>query len=95
MSKTVLKALILSHEEKKPFKVTEIILAGEDCDHWVRLKTDPQRFSPEIFDGDWAHIKQHPSAGKLRVISIITGNDGISRVIVRQGSNLYAYPWLK
>lgn len=95
MSKSILDALIANHEQSKPFKASEILIAGADCDHWVRFKTDPQRFEPGIFDGDWAHIKQQPSEGKLRVIRIMTGNDGISRVIARQGSNLYAYPWFK
>jgi len=95
MSKSILDALITSHEHSKPFKASEIVVAGADCDHWVRFKTDPQRFTSEIFDGDWAHIKQQPTEGKLRIIRIITGNDGISRVIARQGSYLYAYPWFK
>lgn len=73
----------------------ETNVKDQNLHFWVRFKIDPKRFNPTIFDGEWALTQQHPSVGSIRVIKAITGNDGISRLIARQGSFIYAYPWFK
>jgi hypothetical protein len=93
MSKTELDSIIKLHDEGKPFQPVELAITDEDCEIWVRFKTDPQRFLPKIFDGEWAHTHQHPKLGSIRVIKVITGNDEISRAIGRQGNQIFAYPW--
>jgi hypothetical protein len=72
------------------FKVTE-----ETRSIWVRMKKDPVRFEPKIFDGEWAFNNLHPENGNLRVVRAIRGKDEISRVVARQGKYIYAYPWFK
>jgi hypothetical protein len=59
---------------------------------WVRLKADPQRFLPSIFEGDWAILNKHPNAGTIRIIKSLTGTDGVPRLLARQGNHIYAYP---
>lgn len=95
MNKKVLNSLITEFENGLAPKPFESIVDGEDLELWVRLRIDPKRFAPAIFDGDWAHTQQHPGPGKIRIIKAITGNDGISRLIARQGIYVYAYPWFK
>lgn len=94
MSLSPLNAMIKDHELGQPFKAAEIPILHEDCGRWVKFRIEPQRFLPANFDGDWANTKINPIEGKIRLIRIVTGNDGISRVIGRQGSSLFAYPWL-
>ncbi len=93
MSLSGLNSLIKDHELGRPFKAAEILIRDEDCPSWVKFRIEPQRFLPSNFDGDWANTKIHPIGGKMRLIRIVTGNDGVSRVIGRQGSSLFAYPW--
>ncbi len=95
MSISELDVLIKDHELGKPFKASEISVPPQECESWVKFRIEPQRFLPANFDGDWANTKLHPIEGKIRLVRIITGNDGISRVIGRQGSSLFAYPWFR
>lgn len=94
MTKRAVLSLISDHEAGRPFSAHELDVGSKDQEIWVRFKTDPQRFLPKIFDGDWAHTKQHPEIGVIRVVRVLTGTDGITRVIARQGNNLFASPWL-
>jgi hypothetical protein len=93
MLKTQLDKLIKDHEAGLPFTAQEVQLTETDCKLWVQFKTEPQRFIPKIFDGEWALTQKNPSGGVIRVIRVITGTDGISRTIGRQGNKVYAYPW--
>ena len=94
MSKNAVQVLISDHEAGRPFTAHELTAGEGDKEIWVRFKTNPQRFLPRIFEGDWAHTKQHPIVGVLRVVRVMTGSDGVTRVIARQGNNLFASPWL-
>ena len=93
MAKTLLDELIAAHEKGEKFTAGELTLEEKDCSLWVKFRTDPQRFTPKVFEGDWANVKQHPQPGKIRLIRVLTGSDEISRVIARQGKDLFAYPW--
>jgi len=95
MNKKELDEHIASFENGFPPVPFESNLVAGNIDYWVRFKIDPKRFVPAIFDGEWALTKQHPSPGPIRVIKALTGNDGISRLIARQGNYIYAYPWFK
>jgi len=44
--------------------------------------------------GDWALGSVHPAPGPIRIIRVITGLDGVSRAIGRQGAQIYASPWI-
>jgi hypothetical protein len=94
MTKSAVLTLISDHEDGRPFTAHELNVSGQDLEIWVRFKTNPQRFLPKIFEGDWAHTQQHPEIGPIRVVRVMTGTDGISRVIGRQGNSLFASPWL-
>ena len=49
----------------------EINVKDQNLHFWVRFKVDPKRFTPAIFDGEWALTKQHPSVGSIRVINCL------------------------
>jgi hypothetical protein len=76
------------------FRVTPIMITSDECKKWVRLRKNPDRFLPTVFDGDWANIDAHPEAGTHRAISVVLCNDGIGRAVIRSGKFLYAYPWI-
>ena len=90
-----LDKILTEYTEGENFSPAEFEVSAQSCESWVRFKSDPQRFVPKIFDGDWAYTQQHPQPGKLRIVRIMTGTDGISRAIARQGNKIYAYPWFK
>ena len=94
MSRKAVKSLVADYKAGRPFTAHQLEISTEDCEIWVRFKIDPQRFLPKIFEGDWAHTKQHPEAGVIRVVRVMEGTDGITRVIGRQGDRIFASPWL-
>ena len=94
MSKTIVLSLISAHLGGSPFTAQEIPIAEGEADAWVRVKVNPQRFLPKIFDGNWAYPDQHPKIGIIRVLRVMTGSDEITRVIGRQGDKIYASPWI-
>jgi hypothetical protein len=94
MTKSQLDELIKSHTIGKALVPLSFEIKDTDNTMWVRLRIDPERFLPSIFEGDWAILNKHPSAGSIRIIKSLTGTDGISRLLARQGNHIYAYPWI-
>ena len=90
----VAKDLIDAHLDGEDFAATELVLSSVEVAEWVRLRTDPRRFTPSIFVGSWADAEAHPDAGDLRILRVMTGYDQVTRAIARQGRYLYAYPWM-
>lgn len=73
----------------------EVSLDEEAAAEFVKLKRDPHRFTKALFDGDWAWPGRHPSVGEpIRLLRIMSGNDGVARIIARQGPMLFATPWI-
>ncbi len=95
MTKKILDEMLMAFEKGNQLPPTDIELTDVEVGVFVRMKIDPKRFTPNIFDGEWALTNQHPAPGKVRVIKAITGNDQISRLVARQGRFVYAYPWFK
>jgi hypothetical protein len=89
-----LEKLRLKHDAGEPFRVIEIVLSEADCEVMVALRANPKRFYPAIFNGDWARPSEHPMPGIVRILRVIPGEDGVTRVIGRQGDTLYVFPWL-
>jgi len=87
--------LLEQHNRGEKFSVSVVKVSASDAREWVRFKSDPIRFVPSIFVGDWAVPDRHPAPGEFRILRIVTGADGVARAITRQGRHLYAYPWLK
>ncbi len=80
------------HESKKPFSVKIMNVTEAERNVWVKIRKDPEAFRKSLFDGDWADAAHHPDLGQLRILRVITGHDGVSRIIARQGDFLFAYP---
>ena len=93
MLKAKLDKIIKDHEASLPFVAQGFDLEESDCGMWVQFISEPNRFTPKIFEGEWAFTQKHPVVGQIRVIRVMTGMDGISRAIARQGNKIYAYPW--
>ena len=90
----MLDSLIKSFVKTGKFTAQEIVLTARMCEDWVQFKTNPPRFLPQIFDGHWARPEKKPQAGKIKLVRIICGNDGVYRLIGRQGDSIYATPWI-
>ena len=90
----VVKQFIKDFETTGKFTAQEIILTEEMTKQWVRFQRDPQRFLPKIFDGNWARPDHHPDSGNIKLLRIVQGNDGISRLIGRQADFIFATPWI-
>jgi hypothetical protein len=72
----------------------ELSLDADLAIRFVRFRSNPPRFTRKIFDGDWAITSIHPQPGVIRIVRVITGFDGVSRAIGRQGQQIYASPWI-
>jgi hypothetical protein len=86
--------ILKDFEATGKFAAQEMNLTEEMTLVWVQFKTDPQRFLPQIFDGNWARPERHPVPGNIKLLRIIKGKDGISRAIGRQSNNIFATPWI-
>lgn len=88
-----LMEIIKNYEMTGKFSVSTIDLDSNSTSFFVQFKSNPQRFLPAIFDGLWAFENRHPGIGEVRLIRVIKGNDDVTRVICRQGNEIYAFPW--
>jgi hypothetical protein len=86
--------LVDRYDRGEPFRVAELVLDLDTAARFVQFRSDPPRFTPKIFDGDWALSSAHPRPGPIRIVRVITGSDGVSRAIGRQGAQIYASPWI-
>jgi hypothetical protein len=92
--KSIRDELVSNYVKTGKFTAIEIELSQSDLDLFVEFKSDPQRFTSKIFDGNWARPERKPNPGKIRFLRIVTGNDGVSRIIARQESRIFASPWI-
>jgi hypothetical protein len=76
------------------FSVQVLDLDEESAGEFVRFRSNPSRFLPKIFDGDWADPEAHPRPGPIRIVRVLKGRDGVYRVIGRHDDGLYATPWI-
>jgi len=90
----MIEAILNEFRSSGKFVSQEFELNNEMVKDWVQMKFDPQRFIPAIFDGDWARANKHPEAGKIKLLRVIIGNDGVARIIGRQDKNIYVTPWI-
>jgi hypothetical protein len=86
--------LITTFIQSGKFTAQELVITTQMAEDWVQFRSDPKRFLPAIFDGDWARADRKPNAGPIKVVRVMCGNDGVFRLIGRQGSNIYATPWI-
>ena len=86
--------LIKQHLAGESFSVVSLQLDAHSTSSWVRFRIDPKRFEPGIFEGDWAAVRDNPQPGPIRVLRVLTGLDGVARVIGRQGPHIFATPWM-
>lgn len=90
----VVKQILKEYEETGKFTAQEIYLNEDMTKLWVQFCSDPQRFLPKIFDGNWARPDRHPMVGSIKLLRIVQGNDGINRLIGRQADSIFATPWI-
>jgi hypothetical protein len=89
-----LREIAARHERGEPFRVRLGVPTSDAAQAFVRFRVNPPRFTRKIFDGDWAHADKHAKDDQEgRVLRVVTGFDGVSRVIFRQHF-LYACPWI-
>jgi hypothetical protein len=72
-------------------RAIETSVSVEEAQDWVRMRLNPRRFAASIFVGSWGDPSKHPVEGDLRILRVITGPDGVTRAIARQGKHLYCF----
>lgn len=94
MKNEYVKQQILDFQAGIDFASSETNLTKAETREWVRMRSNPWRFQPQIFIGPWADPNSHPRPGKIRILRIIKGPDEITRAIARQGEHLFCFPWM-
>ena len=90
----IVKKQIASFLAGEDFAAIEVHLGDVDVEEWVRMRSNPRQFQPQIFVGSWADPSFHPTPGEIRLLRIMTGPDRVTRAIARQGRNLFCFPWM-
>jgi hypothetical protein len=88
------ESLIETYKMTGKFTAQEYLIPEGECNDWVEFQSNPQRFLPSIFDGNWARPERHPVPGNLKLLRVMEGNDGVLRIIGRQGNAIFATPWI-
>ncbi len=93
-AKDHLAELFAREARGEPFRVEVLELDDVTAQEFVRMRTNPPHFYRKIFNGDWADPGKHPQPGPLRILRMMAGYDGVTRVIGRQGNHLFVTPWI-
>ena len=89
-----LKHIFAEHARGEKFRVREIEVSSRETNAWVQLTSNPVRFVPEIFTGDWANTTKHPRPGQYRLLAIVDCDVGLSSDVIREGKALFVTPFV-
>ena len=88
----VIEKLLKKHKSGEAFRVQQLQISAEEAEVFVKLRRDPRQFRASIFEGNWSIPSEHPQAGQIKLLAALTDSCSVSRIIARQGRNLFAYP---
>lgn len=88
----VLDRIIEQFDAEGTFHPLTLEVDEASLDQLVKLRGNPQKFVPSLFDGTWFETGARAEVGPARLLRILTGRDGVSRAILRQGRALWIYP---
>ena len=71
-------------------KPERVIISPDVATQFVRMREDPPRFTPALFDGEWSILDSHPQPGIARLLARVPCRNGSAWDIVRQDSFLFA-----
>lgn len=69
---------------------TTVLLDSNTAVQFCAMRADPRRFTPAIFDGDWADPSKTATAGEMLIVAAVACADDVIRVLGRQNKRLYA-----
>ena len=67
-----------------------VSLGAETASQFFAMRTDPRRFTPAIFAGDWADTDTPACPGEMNIVAAIACLDDVVRVMGRQRGRLFA-----
>ncbi len=67
-----------------------VMLDSETASKFVAVRTDPRRFVPEVFEGNWADEASHPAPGSMQLLAAVVCDNDLVQVLGRQHKTLYA-----
>jgi hypothetical protein len=67
-----------------------VSLDAETANRFLAMRTDPRRFTPAIFVGDWADTDTPACPGEMTIVAAIPCADDVVRVMGRQRGRLFA-----
>lgn len=85
-----IKAICAAAQRGERFAITDVVLDEKTARVFVELRHNPARFTARVFTGDWAVVGSHAAAASIRLLAVVVSEDGVVRLIGRQGANLYA-----
>ena len=72
------------------FRARPIVLDKADAEQFKRMRQNPTRFTPKIFEGDWSDASTTAAASEIRLLAAVICPDQTLRLVGRQGRELYA-----
>lgn len=74
----------------RTFRARLIILDKADAKQFQRMRQNPTRFTPKIFEGEWGDSSATADASEIRLLAAVKCPDHTVRIVGRQGRELYA-----
>lgn len=85
-----ISAIIAASQRGERFTITEVVLDEKTARLFVRLRHNPARFTPQVFAGDWAVADSYAQAEAIRLLAVVVSDNGVVRLVGRQGPSLFA-----
>jgi hypothetical protein len=72
------------------FRARLLVLDKAGAKQFQRMRQNPTRFTPKIFEGDWSDPSTTADASEIRLLAAVKCPDHTVRLVGRQGRELYA-----
>jgi hypothetical protein len=74
----------------KRFQPVAVHLDDETAKRFQRMRQDPRRFVPEVFENTWADSERVAEADEMRLLAAVVCVSDVVYVVGRQGGDLFA-----
>jgi hypothetical protein len=85
-----IKEIVKSARMRKVFRPTMVVLDGNTAGRFVAMRTDPKRFMPKIFEGEWAINDDVARPDAMQLLATVVCPDESVRIVGRQDGRLFA-----
>jgi hypothetical protein len=85
-----IKEIVKCARMRRAFRPTTVTLDAKTARLFVAMRTDPRRFTPKIFEGEWGLSDDLARPDAMHLLATVVCPDQVVRVLGRQDGRLFA-----